>query len=320
VSASIEAEFELSKQKAGLPVDATLIRPLLNDENNDAHGFTEEGDLLTETASIIRSSGITLAEAYQRYMDDPTRAWSASTRQAYETTRTVALALFGPDTFIRDISRVEVREFIDVLRFLPKNAVKLFPHLTLREAAERALSDGSVSRITSAHANTYLGNLSTFLNWAVIEEMIDRNPARGLRLPDEVARRDKRHPFSVRQLEQIFHAPIYTGCVNGEQGWASTGDVCPQNARYWVPLIALHTGMRLNEICQLDVADVRFTDRLPCIHITSSSLAGSKDKTLKTGISERVIPVHQTLLELGLIHFVERKVFPVSTCGTNLML
>jgi hypothetical protein len=41
---------------------------------------------------------------------------------------------------------------------------------------------------------------------------------RGLRIPDEVAKRDKRNPFSPEQLRAIFNAPLYRGCLDGERG------------------------------------------------------------------------------------------------------
>jgi integrase len=147
--------------------------------------------------------------------------------------------------------------------------------------------------------------MSSFLNWAVNEELLDRNPVRGLRLVDDVAKRDKRHPFSAEQLRKIFHAPLYTGCVDGERGYALEGDQRPRNARFWVPLIGLHTGMRLNEICQLDVADIRQIDGVHCIVVTDHSEVGSTDKQLKTKSSERIIPIHRNLVECGFLAYVE---------------
>lgn len=137
--------------------------------------------------------------------------------------------------------------------------------------------------------------------------MIGRNPARGLRLPDVVAKRDKRLPFSPEQLRLIFSAPLYSGCIDGERGYAKRGDQHPRNARFWVPLIGLFTGARLGEICQLDVADVRTIEGTACIVISERSLVGSTDKRLKTGASDRIIPIHPTLIDCGLLHFVEEK-------------
>jgi integrase len=62
--------------------------------------------------------------------------------------------------------------------------------------------------------------------------------------------------------------------------------------------------MRLNEICQLDVADVRSIDGVQCIVISEKSQVGSTDKILKTGASERVVPVHRNLLDCGFMRYV----------------
>jgi integrase len=101
---------------------------------------------------------------------------------------------------------------------LPQNATKLFPKLSPRAAAQRARAKPDIARISAANAKAYLGSFSTLMNWCVSEELIGRNPARGLRLPDEIAKRDKRHLFSPDQLKLIFGAPLYTGCRDGERG------------------------------------------------------------------------------------------------------
>ena len=226
----------------------------------------------------IKKFPVTLANAYQRYLDDPNHAWTGSTQQTYETTRALVVTALGADKPVSELSRFDACELVEMLRFLPRNSVKLFPRFTLREAAELARADGGIKRISTANANAYLGNFSTFLNWATGGEIMHRNPARGLRLPDEKARRDKRHLFSPKQLKMIFNAALYTGCADKDRGWDAPGPERPKNARYWVPLIALHTGVRLNDIRQLDVTDVCLVDGVTCIYISRSSIFGSTDK------------------------------------------
>ena len=250
---------------------------------------------------------LTFGEVYDRYINDPTRGWSVRTRDSYETCRKLAVAIIGADLPVRDLARAHCRDFIETLRFLPKNANKRFPRLSPRQAAEKARDGKLDNLISSANVNAYLTDLSSFLNWAVQEEYLDRNPARGLRLPDQIAKRNKRFPFSPAQLKKIFNAPLYRGCVDGERNYFLPGSEHPQNARFWIPLIALHTGMRLNEICQLDVTDLRAIDGIQCFVVSEESLIGSTDKQLKTRTSERIIPVHPKLIEFGLLHFVEKR-------------
>src|SRR3546814_21195596 len=65
--------------------------------------------------------------------------------------------------------------------------------------------------------------------------------------------------------------------------------------------------MLLNEICQLDVAYIRVVEGIRCFVVSDASLVGSIDKTLKTGASERLVPIHQTLIDCDLMHYVEQQ-------------
>jgi integrase len=302
VVARIEMEIEHARAMAGLPVDSTLVRPLIDDSTKHP---TSIASLPAE--EVRPNSPITLTEAYRNYIDDPTRAWTANTREAYETSRRLAISVIGEAVPVASISRAHCRDLLDLLRFLPTNAGKLFPKLSPREAAERARLCGDIKIISAANANSLMSNMSSFLNWAVNEELIARNPARGLRLPDPINKRDKRLPFEREQLHAIFNAPLYRGCVDGERGYNKIGNQRPRNARFWVPLIALFTGARLGEICQLDTTDLRTVDGVDCIVISLRSLVGSTDKHLKTTASERFIPIHPTLIDCGLLHLAEAK-------------
>ena len=77
--------------------------------------------------------------------------------------------------------------------------------------------------------------------------------------------------------------------------------------RYWIPLIALYTGARQNEICQLLVEDVKIDNAIYYFDITddnSKFLNGAKSKNLKNKSSKRKIPVHKKLIELGFIDYL----------------
>lgn len=116
---------------------------------------------------------------------------------------------------------------LDVLRFLPANAGKLFPKLSPRETADRAWLRGDVKIISAANANSLMSNMSSFLNWAVNEELLARNPARGLRLADPINKRDKRSPFERDQLHAIFNAPLYRGCADGDVATTKSATSAP---------------------------------------------------------------------------------------------
>jgi integrase len=63
--------------------------------------------------------------------------------------------------------------------------------------------------------------------------------------------------------------------------------------------------MRLNEICQLDIADIILMDGVHMFSVSQTSPSGTGDKRLKTKASERFVPCHPIPLDLGLMAFVE---------------
>lgn len=69
--------------------------------------------------------------------------------------------------------------------------------------------------------------------------------------------------------------------------------------RYWVPMIAMYSGMRLQEICQLYRNDLRKVDGIWCFDINDDT----PDKQLKTASSKRLVPVHPELIRLGLLNY-----------------
>lgn len=69
-----------------------------------------------------------------------------------------------------------------------------------------------------------------------------------------------------------------------------------------MPLIALFSGARLNEICQLRTEDVRTADGILCINIDET------DGTMKvkSEAGRRAVPVHHELIRLGFADYQAR--------------
>jgi integrase len=259
------------------------------------------------------------------FLADPSRHRGRKSVLHYENLRAVVHGLWGEDEPLSEIDRAACRELLDLLRWLPTNPAKRFPKLTLVEAAQLAKARGLTSTLTAASVNGYMVKLRSVLNFGVNEGWIERNPAKGLRVVDPVRRRDKRLPFNSSQLRLIFNAPLYTGCIDDEWHYDCAGPNRPHRGRFWVPLIALFSGMRLNEVCQLDVADIQRIEGVECFFVSAGPQSGDNDKRLKTASSERYIPVHPELRAFGFMEFVERqrvaeakKLFPelpISTTG-----
>ena len=249
----------------------------------------------------------TVREVLDRFRADPARHRTRKTDLHYANLTEMVVGLWGESRAIHTIDREACRELLDTLRWLPSNAAKRFPKLSVVEASRMAKEKNLPRILTAASVNGYMSKFRAVMNFAANEEWIDRNPAKGLQVVDQVSRRDKRNPFSNEQLRLIFDAPLYRGCVDDWHGYAMPGLARPKRGRFWVPLIALFSGMRLNEICQLDVADLRRLDDVDCFFVTAGPSNSENDKRLKTLSSERFIPVHPILIEIGFMTFVEER-------------
>lgn len=247
-------------------------------------------------------SSMGMAELCELYLNDPTMQRSPKSAVVYLTTFKTISEILGPDFPISSVSRDACRNVLKALQVLPGNARKRWPKLSLAEIMDEARRTKEAA-MSPANANEYMNKLSSLLNWAVKEELIDKNPARGLRIAEPLTARERRQPFSTVQLRRIFDSPLYRGCRDDENGYAVRGSKRPRRARFWIPLIALFGGMRQGEICQLAVADVRTIDGILCFDVSATDGDG---KRLKTSASRRIVPVHPLLLRMGFASYAEQ--------------
>lgn len=68
---------------------------------------------------------------------------------------------------------------------------------------------------------------------------------------------------------------------------------------YWLFLLGLTTAARLEEIGQAMVANVKTDDTITYIDIDDYAATDDEDKSIKTGTSQRLVPIHSNLLRLG---------------------
>lgn len=230
---------------------------------------------------------ITWRELLKEYMNDPSASRTSSTRKNYTILDRVLEELLGADVLVGNISREHIKQVRDTLLQLPSNPTKKAPGKTLQEAIKLAVENGW-PRMSSATVNMYLDKLKAVFNFAEEEDYIHKSPARGISVSDEVKKKDKRKPFDLEQLQKIFSAlPLLSSAADA--------------TKYWIPLLGLYTGMRLNEICQLDLTDIAQRCDVDVILVREEG-----DKQLKTEASVRCVPIHPDLMKFGFMSFVEK--------------
>ncbi len=154
-----------------------------------------------------------------------------------------------------------------------------------------------------ANIRVKLSRVRTLLEWALKNDYVTANVAKGVTVLNNKAARNKRTEFDLASLRAIFASPVYSEGFRPPQGRGE--------AAYWLPLLALFTGARLEELGQLrpeDVTQHRYPDSEGhertawLIRITDDVDAGM---TLKNASSRRLVPVHPELERLGFIAYVQ---------------
>ena len=275
---------------------------LLEAEGKPIEGIAPAA-LATPSSFKPKTTGKTLRELCEVFLNDPTKNRSGKAISGYGNAVELAEAVLGREKVLGAIERQHCRDIIEVLKWVPSNSKKRFPTLDYMQAAEKSKAE-ALPLLSPKTVNDYIIKLSSLMNFAIDEGYVDRNPFRGLKVADDVHPRDKRNPFTNKQLRQIFDAPLYRGCVNDQGGYDQSGPNYPRRGRFWIPLIALYSGMRLNEICQLDLADVKTVGGVECFSVTTESARGGKDKKVKTMSSRRLVPIHTKLIEIGFLNYV----------------
>ena len=78
-----------------------------------------------------------------------------------------------------------------------------------------------------------------------------------------------------------------------------------ERAVFWLPLLALYTGARANELCKLKVTDVRHEDDICYLDINEEPHSNPKIRpNVKTPSSVRRIPLHADLIAFGFLDHV----------------
>lgn len=104
--------------------------------------------------------------------------------------------------------------------------------------------------------------------------------------------------FTTTDLESIFNGWLYKGSdVNHRQ------KVFPY--QFWLPLLALYTGGRLNELSQLDTRDVAEINGVWTVTIVDDPHDRPCAKSVKNSSSRRTLPLHSALLKAGFVEFCE---------------
>ena len=204
------------------------------------------------------------------------------------------------------LTPADLEEFKKMLAYYPKNIHKLryainltFDEIIRRSKAKLLLDNNEkpAQVITQNTLDGYIVTATNFLEFCKRQYAINPTLLDGFKAKTPKARKGvTRRAFNREELQRIFDSDYYRS-ANYNRSY-----------QYWVIHLAAFTGARVNELAQLSPSDIeKDKDGLWFIKITAALDEGEDSKSLKNEESRRLIPVHQKLIDLGFISYVEKK-------------
>ncbi len=154
----------------------------------------------------------------------------------------------------------------------------------------RAAANEMLPRVTMKTVKRHFSGMRSIWKWLTYKKHVPATlqPFAGHSFPGTKNKKSARDDWSREDLQRLLTSSEYRSAPTS-------------SALHWLPLIALHGGMRLEEICRLrpDV-DIITRDAIPCFNITPR-----EGWDPKTEAGARIIPIHPWLIKHGFMNFVK---------------
>jgi integrase len=224
--------------------------------------------------------------------------WTSQTEHQNRATFGLFVIMMN-DPSLSTVNPSMVYKFRQQLATLPrshgKNNGKVKIKRTVSEEIERKEKNG-IASIKTKTLKRHFSALSQYFRYLQLEGIVGDNPFTSQQFRIEPMKRDT---WTDVMLLELFQSAEYLTHPK-------------QSANHWIPLIALFTGLRLEEIARIrpqhDIEFAKVTD----------SLTGKSDLTIlkvtphngwnpKTAAAKREIPVHTWLIDHGFNQLVDRR-------------
>lgn len=277
---------------------AHYARDLLQRTGNNAHHKQVKHSIVTEplisdTKGVVeavykklkeQSKDMMLRELLSLFISEHTETISSRSLQDYTYSYRVFYELFG-NIRVKEIDRETGITFKVILKKYPKNRSKSL----LRNRSIDEIFTMKYEPISQRTVSKIFGHISSVLSWASKQGFIEKNPFNEI-APRTPKRNSTRRSFTHDELSRVFSHKIFT-----EQDYRFEW-------QFWLPILGYATGARLDELCHLRTSHICEQDNLYFIDMVERD-----GVTLKNQSSNRRIPIHSRLIELGFLKFAKRK-------------
>jgi integrase len=254
-----------------------------NDEQKDFNFAPQKEHL--EGRKIAKRD--TLDQACQEFvnMRMSEGEWDNNTKEEKEAYLAVLKEILGKNFDITQIDAEKAREIRAIIVRIPvnRNKDKATKNISLMAAIEAK----GLKPIAPATVNKYINCYKAFFAWCVLHDYIYKNPFLGMRGKASAQKpEDRRKAFTKEQIKTMLEE-------------LETRKIAKKDYAYWGTLIGIYTGARLNEVSQIMLDDIKQEDGIWYFDMNDEG----DGKKLKNEASRRRVPIHQALLDIGLVEY-----------------
>lgn len=230
-----------------------------------------------------------LGAAMDDFIAEHSRQWTAKTIGQNRAYLNILAEYFGPERLLGTITRQDANEVKKVLQALPasrntKPKLKTMPLM-------QVIKEPGHKKIAPKTINSHIQMFKMFFDWAERHGYAPHALFDKMKVAKAKNSETERRPFTPEQARLI-----YTELTE------NPSKLVRKDSHKWGMLLGMFTGARLNEICQLDIADVQQDGDTWFLNITDE---GDDNKSVKSKAARRKVPLHSELIRLGLLDFVE---------------
>ena len=201
---------------------------------------------------------VALKEVLDEYWKRREVNWSGAAYESYERYSRRLLQHFGEDRPIDTIDYKAMEQFRDELK-----------------------TTGNKGKpVAIKTVNLHLEFYSGLFNHAIQSGRIIHNPVSGVKFSDKRKKQGLNDPFPKADLIKLFHSEKYENDTF-DKGWM-----------FWLPILLLYTGARVEELCQLYIDDIKLIKDIWVLDIDEKR----PDQKVKDH-EKRYIPLHPIITE-----------------------
>ncbi len=261
----------------------------------------EEPKAHAHSGTSISNDGlidISLKDVFPKFINEKKQNWKPTSdmETVYKNEIFPLLIEITGDISAKRLSEKEVIEFKDAVLKLPKNRRKNPKYRNLKLSDLLKLEIPKEDQLSQVTKKNYLDRCCTFFKFLENNKYSKANlekPLAGV-IKKTNRQNEERDKYTDDDLRKLFNSKDYLQGLHRE------------SFMFWVPLIGLLSGARLNEICQLHVDDIKCIDNIHVFDFNENDQATTL-KSLKRSYHNRQTPIHPQLIKMGFLDFVEQQ-------------